>query len=467
MKNVRDFGAVGDGIADDRAAFQAAIDAAAGAEPVHIPNGTYQIGHAAGSFWCLRLAADRTTLRGESQDGVILREAPLVPDSVQLVEVNAADVTIERLTLDGNRPMQSVSPKQQRHGIRCKLAPRCTVRDVVSHDFTGDGLYFYDGSDDALVTGVVCGGNQRNGLTLGGRTRGGVFRNSEFLGNGAQQFDSEGGSPIDGVTITGCRFDALGVSDDYVLTMTGHTATTRSRGWTVTHNIVSGPALAVYMDDLVYAYNTGVNPTTKPSLVIYRACDRILAHANKLNATGRGAFDAAAAVWIVGTGLGQSPGGVILSRNEIRTASGNGISAVCCRDLAVRGNTIIGGGTPAAWSTGLWVRTTRDDEPVRAVEVRGNRIENFGDCGVMVGGNGAARILLLDISDNVFADASDVASMTAALCLDSGDDHPVIDARQCDNAISGGTRMLVRRPPSGVAQPWGGDGNRWLVSGPA
>ncbi|MGK3945493.1 glycosyl hydrolase family 28-related protein, partial [Streptomyces caeruleatus] len=40
--NVKDFGAVGDGVADDTAAIQAAITAAQG-QPIYVPKGTYVI----------------------------------------------------------------------------------------------------------------------------------------------------------------------------------------------------------------------------------------------------------------------------------------------------------------------------------------------------------------------------------------------------------------------------------------
>jgi hypothetical protein len=48
MVNVKDFGAIGNGIADDRAAIQAAIDTTLG---VYIPTGTYRLGSALGCYY--------------------------------------------------------------------------------------------------------------------------------------------------------------------------------------------------------------------------------------------------------------------------------------------------------------------------------------------------------------------------------------------------------------------------------
>lgn len=42
--NVRHFGARGDGVTDDTAAFQAAVNAAAGVAPLYIPSATYLLG---------------------------------------------------------------------------------------------------------------------------------------------------------------------------------------------------------------------------------------------------------------------------------------------------------------------------------------------------------------------------------------------------------------------------------------
>jgi hypothetical protein len=462
MINVRDHGAVGDGTTDDRAAFQAALDAGAGHE-VYVPAGTYVLGHAIGYFWCLTIPAG-TTLRGESRDTTTLVAAAGLPDSVQLLEVNAPNVTIRSLTLDGNMTDQTPSPNQQRHGVRCKGAPNCSVIDVRATAFTGDGLYFYDGSDDPRVEWCLCDGNQRNGLTLGGRTTGGVFYRSQFLGNGAQQFDSEGGEPINGVTISGCTFDGAGASDDYVLTVTGHDAAKQSVGWTVVENLILGCVLFVDAADCLLARNVVDNHSSKPAVRIYRACDRIRVEDNEITNSGRNAFDMAAIVYVTGTNPGQAPGGVVVARNRMKTSTPCiGVTAICTRDIQVLDNELVGAGVAQPATPAIWVRTTRVGEPVRSVLVQRNRVSNFGDTAVMVGGNGAAKIQLIEVSDNAFADAA--GTMLAALSLDDGSTGCVVEARQSGNTLAGGCTTMVARPPGGVLQAWG-DGGRWVAAAP-
>src|ERR1043165_514117 len=259
LVNVRDLGAVGDGKTDDRAALQAALDAP-GPHVVYLPNGTYLVSQAPRSYWSL-VARPRTQIVGESRDTVI-KLAPDAGVSVQLLEVlEAPDVTVTNLTLDGAKDDQSVldtdhRPDQHRANLFAKQSPRLTLLSVTSRNATGDGVEIYDGSDDSVVVDLLATGNLRNGLTLGGGTTGGTFVSSQFVGNGAQQFDSEG-APVHNVTIRGCLFDGRRVSDDFVLTMTGMGADQMSHGWTVTDNVVNGGGLLVWISDVVSARSSG------------------------------------------------------------------------------------------------------------------------------------------------------------------------------------------------------------------
>ena len=80
----------------------------------------------------------------------------------------------------------------------------------------------------------------------------------------------------------------------------------------------------------------------------------------------------------------------------------------------------------------------------------------------MVGGNGTAQIKRIDVIDNEFTDDASGA-MLYGMSLDDDAYHPVLEATQYGNTISGGTtEMVYRTPPGVVAQPWG-DGSRWAT----
>jgi hypothetical protein len=455
--NVRDFGAIGDGVTDDRDAIQRALNTGAG-KTVFVPNGNYLIGQNEGFYWDLMIPAG-TVLRGESRDGSILHMAPGAKQAVQLLEVlDAPDVTIMNLTLDGHADEQSEDP--HRAGIFVKRSPRLSLRHLTLKNFTGDGTEIYDGSDDPFVYDILATGNRRNGLTLGGGTTGGMFAKSQFIGNYAQQFDSEGGSPIDHVTITECLFDTGGASNDFVLTMTGSAADKRSTGWTVTNNVVNGPALAVWITDVVYANNTGTNPTSKPSIYIYRSCDRILVHGNVLHTTGLGTFDAGGMIYVVGTNPGQSPGGVVIGKNTLTTEkSAYGITVICTRDATIFDNTISGSGVKKPGEAGIFVRTTRVEEPIEKIVIERNRISGFGDHGIMLGGNGAALIREVRIDWNTFSDPDGL--MTSAMNLNDGCNEAV-DVSMVGNKMVPESMRAMIHPPAGAPVVWG-DGTRWVI----
>jgi hypothetical protein len=91
--SVKDFGAVGDGVADDTAAIQAAINSSAGA--VYLPTGTYNITST------IQVTADKR-ICGESKHASIIR---LVTSVAATVAINA---TATRVQLD-NLELQSAS----------------------------------------------------------------------------------------------------------------------------------------------------------------------------------------------------------------------------------------------------------------------------------------------------------------------------------------------------------------------
>jgi hypothetical protein len=459
--NVRSFGALGNGIVDDRPAITAAIAAAGPDGTIYLPNGTYLVTQNPGHYWDFYPLPGQSFV-GETRDNAVIQMAPNQGQSVQMFWVqDAPDVTFQSLTLEGNKAQQTVDP--HRAGIFAKKSPRLKLRSVTAQHFSGDGTEIYDGSDDPSVYGCIFVGNDRNGLTMGGGTSGGMFSHNAFISNAAQQFDSEG-APVHNVTLISNLFDGLGASNDYVLTMTGMGAGDQlSFNWTVTDNTVNGSALMVWISGVVYARNTGTNATNKPSVRVYRTTDKIRIEDNNLTTTLPGSFDEAAMVYVTGTGVGQSPVGVVIARNTLTSsAANNGITAIGANDVVIEDNVITGTGVAQNWQAGIFLRAVKSDVPLVSATIQRNTISSFGDMGIRLGGSGsgdtAARLLSVSITDNTFS--SGTSSMSRAMYL--GDDPATVrKVTQFGNTIGGGTSTMVSHPPGGAATVWG-DGTRWL-----
>ena len=152
--NVEDpgYGAAGDGVADDRAAIQAAITAAhkAGGGDVILPAGTYRV---TGTIDML----DNVHLKGTGRKDVII-----VLDSARVGMLfdftGRSDASVENLTIDGNK---DVTPSVQGF-ITLTKATRCKLLNLEIHDAPGAGagsIYIGDNASE----NVIDGGFYRNG----------------------------------------------------------------------------------------------------------------------------------------------------------------------------------------------------------------------------------------------------------------------------------------------------------------
>jgi Pectate lyase superfamily protein len=150
LNNVRDFGAVGDGVTDDRAAIQAAIDNAVQFTPqggILFPAGTYRVSRVnvpGGRGWSLDLSG--------VQDFMVMGEGPksvvkLVNTTAQtgewhvfILRNNCQRVVFKDLVIDGNRTGLT-NPNEQSHGIEVEdgtedlVVDRCILRECF-----GDGM---------------------------------------------------------------------------------------------------------------------------------------------------------------------------------------------------------------------------------------------------------------------------------------------------------------------------------------
>lgn len=140
--SVINYGAIGNGVADDSAAIQSAINAAiaAGGGRVYIPRGEYLLGPVGTSgFYTLDVQnADGLIIEGDGPRATRLKSATNV-NKGPLAFTNCANVTVRDLTIDGNRANQSTPTG---HGIRGQNMDHFLLDNVHILNAPGYGIGF-------------------------------------------------------------------------------------------------------------------------------------------------------------------------------------------------------------------------------------------------------------------------------------------------------------------------------------
>lgn len=458
MSNVKDFGAKGDGLSDDRVAIQAAIDASTDGD-VCFPPGRYMAGRLPGAtFACLRIGAPVRLWTPRGNPAVLVQANDIAP-SVRLLHIEAAGVAIDDLVLDGG--VQTV-PNAQCHGVFCTASPDIRIARVVVRGFGGDGIYINVGSHRPSLIDVSCTANWRNGITLGGGTTGGDFFRCKVFANRAQQFDSEpqSGLSVDGVTLRENYIANAEGGQDYALTISGSSAAGLSDGWRIVDNEIVGPVLIRWASGVRYTDNVGENFTLKPSLSIDRASTEVLVYGNVM-LNRQSTNDGGSVIYVTGTSAGNTPSSIRIVKNGLGSrgrADVYGIRVTGAHDVSIEDNLIDGPAMSGAGNgAGIYLRATLPDAPFASARIIGNRVINWCGAGVRVNGNGAARLSKLDVQDNSFASLD--GSMPTALWLNDGT-GAAVDVTESGNRLEGLCTTLIGRPPAGVRSTFG---QRWIV----
>ena len=160
--NVKDYGAAGDGMTNDTAAFQQAIDdmSQKGGGNVFIPEGTY-------SLHPLFLKP-KTNLIGENREKVILKYADDAPDGYdRLITLN--DYTkIQNLTCDGNY-QKHPNGTEHMHCIFAYDNDHILIDNNRLVNAVGDGISISgskEASDFVLITNNIVEENQRSQIVI-------------------------------------------------------------------------------------------------------------------------------------------------------------------------------------------------------------------------------------------------------------------------------------------------------------
>jgi hypothetical protein len=163
--NVRSFGAVGDGVTDDTAAWNRmiAVLRTNGGGNVYVPRGDYIIG-------AHRIPSNVSIVL---ESGTILRDSGLLGASERLMAIRplAPETLVENITIWGygaklvmNR--SDYTTGEQRHGVLIVDAHNVAIYGLESSDTGGDGFYVGIGSEDVTLVDVRADNNRRQGMSI-------------------------------------------------------------------------------------------------------------------------------------------------------------------------------------------------------------------------------------------------------------------------------------------------------------
>jgi hypothetical protein len=365
------YGALCDGVTNDRAAIQAALNS--GAAEVDV-TGTCLAGRAGSAAWCLSLPAS-VTLRGP---GTLLQAGGLPVASVRLLEADGPGASIVGITLDGNFANQTTAD-EHRAGLFATAG--ITIDDVVFQNFSGDGLSLAGGSGYVLRN-VRAVNNHRDGISCVRVVDNVLVEASTFVGNSAQQVDLEP-AMCSHVMLRDSVLDGAGVSSDYVL------AIAKGDHFRAIANVINGPVDVVHSHDVVFLDNVFANATMSSNILVYQDSDAVVID-NQLTATA-----AHSVIQVTGIAFpGAQPSATLLSN----TITGPGAAAlvyaqgaaeVTLGTGAATGNTFSCTASP---STAFVPRASLPANPFSRAELRGNTVAGCSRAVMASGIGGGAAI---------------------------------------------------------------------------
>ena len=220
VANVRDaaYGAVADGVSDDTAAIQRAIDAvsAAGGGIVDIPAGNYMINtlHQTGYSYERAGLVLKSNIIVRMANGAVLRAIPNGERSYQIFSITHVDnVHIMGGKLIGDRDTHIGNLGQTGYGVRITDATNVVIEDLYAGEFWGDGVFLGEDSRNITLYRVICDHNRRQGMSIVGGHNVKILESEFKRSDGTPpksgiDIEPEGDHPIvSGVEIRNCLFE--------------------------------------------------------------------------------------------------------------------------------------------------------------------------------------------------------------------------------------------------------------------
>lgn len=400
---VAPYTATGDGVTDDRATIQDAIDdaAAAGGGIVYFPNGTYRVTRTSvGITGCL-VPASNVTLLGESKIGAVVKLAANQAAFTRVIAMtNADDVRILSLTIDGNNTGQSV-PEEHMAGIFPTSCKRLLVEDCTLQNCCGDGMHIFSGCEDVLVRWCHVTGNDRAGVSVTGT---GALRvaivDCQLDDNSDQQIDTElsGSGILEDIAIVRCHLTQRTGVGGYALTISGFSSTAQAIGAVVDGCVIEG-GVYCYNATKIRIVNNRIDVPADGlavnALNFDRKCVDCLVANNQIigyhaNAT------APAVIYLQGlaTNTDEKPADIRIQNNYLETdQNASGVLMNSAISAMVLNNRMVGNASVAATRCGVTALFSEGGATyqMRTLIIDGNWITDFGT-GILVSPAGGTDV---------------------------------------------------------------------------
>jgi len=209
--SVKTYGAKGDGVTDDTAAIQAAIEVVAGTGgTLLVPDGTYMINAILNSNKGLIL---RSNMTFRMSSGAVLKAITnSSPGYAILYLPRVTNVNVIGGTLEGDRSTHTGTLGESGMGITVATSQNVYIEGVTAKECWGDGFYI-GGTNCTNITlcNVVADHNRRQGLSVvyadGVIVRNSTFKNTQgTLPEAGIDIEPNAGETVANMQILGCTF---------------------------------------------------------------------------------------------------------------------------------------------------------------------------------------------------------------------------------------------------------------------
>lgn len=455
--DVKKFGALGNGVTDDTAAIQAAIDTAAGTKAtVFFPPGTYILGTFTGTGVANRAltAKPGVTLLGASRESVTLKVKPSGGNYFALItaatgSTNIDGFSLRRITFDHNTnnnvvasPGTMVSDLNYRATLVAYIGSRVVVEDcrftnldcVWQVTAYGDDVAVRSCLFDGYVTSgafhdssTIYTSGKRN-LIQGNRFNGTLGANGSFCaiethGGGLSIADNVVNNFFNGVNVTGLAVtDAIGISvadNDFTNVSTGvilwSNTTGNTSGWGLENVTVADNTITVDYDSWRPMANTHggiqLDPTSNLGCRNVKITNNTIRYKTFVGVPTASDFKNTGVAWYRPTSpTGLTDEAIEIVDNQVIGSVGPGIyiqSKSVMKALRIRGNLFInpatGGGAAFDPSYRAGVKVAGAQDSFSSLHIENNiTIDNRGTAVVTAGVDTAS--ITVAVTDGQYID---------------------------------------------------------------